>query len=143
MGQNTSMKTFESKVIINRPIAEVYDFLSDLNNHQQLMPDNIIEWASTTDTANFNVQNMARLSLKVESRLENKEIKIVPAEKPPFDLELKWSLAPVNNNTEVLFTIAADLNMMMKMLASGPLQKLADHETQNLTSILTYTQNNR
>ena len=137
------MKTFESKVIINKPIAEVYDFLSDLNNHQQLMPDNIIEWASTTDTANFNVQNMARLSLKVESRLENKEIKIVPAEKPPFDLELKWSLAPVNNNTEVLFTIAADLNMMMKMLASGPLQKLADHETQNLTSILTYTQNNR
>jgi len=143
VGKNTSMKTFESKVIINKPIAEVYDFLSDLNNHQQLMPDNIIEWASTTDTANFNVQNMARLSLKVESRLENKEIKIVPAEKPPFDLELKWSLAPVNNNTEVLFTIAADLNMMMKMLASGPLQKLADHETQNLTSILTYTQNNR
>jgi len=104
------------------------------------MPDNILDWQSTTDTASFNVQNMAKLSLKIANRTENSEIKIVPAEKPPFDLELRWELTPVNNNTQASFTISANLNMMMKMLASGPLQKLADHETQTLTSILTLTQ---
>ena len=134
------MKIFESKTTINRPVKDVYQFLSDLNNHQQLMPENILDWTSTPDEASFNVQNMAKLSLKVESRIENSEIRIVPAEKPPFDLELKWSLSSVSDHTDVVFTIAADLNMMMKMLASGPLQKLADHETQNLRSILTYTQ---
>jgi carbon monoxide dehydrogenase subunit G len=127
------MKTFESKTTINRPVNEVYGFLADLNNHQQLMPENVKNWTSTSDTASFNVE-MAKLSLKVESRVENREIKIIPAEKPPFDLELKWVLAPDGDRTDVIYTISADLNMMMKMMVSGPLQKLVDHETRTLAS---------
>jgi hypothetical protein len=100
------------------------------------MPENIVDWSSTADTASFNVQNMAKLSLKVKSRTENIAIVITPAEKPPFELELKWELASAGNQAEVVYTVSADLNMMMKMLASGPLQKLADHETQTLEKIL-------
>jgi carbon monoxide dehydrogenase subunit G len=133
--QLNCMTIFESKANINKPVNEVYQFLADMNNHQQLMPDNILDWVSTTDEARFNIQNMAKLTLKIDSRIENAEIKIIPFEKPPFDLELKWLLADAGTHTEVVFTIAADLNMMMKMLASGPLQKLADHETQRLTEV--------
>ncbi|MDP9081185.1 MAG: SRPBCC family protein [Bacteroidota bacterium] len=133
------MSTFESKVTIPKPIGEVYNFLADMNNHQQLMPENIQDWVSTYDTASFNIQNMARLSLVVDSREINIEIKIIPSEKPPFNLELKWSLSSKDDQTEILFTIFADLNMMLKMLASGPLQKLADHETSTLVSIFSKT----
>lgn len=129
------MTIFESKTTINKPVNEVYQFLADMNNHQQLMPDNILDWTSTMDEARFNIQNMAKLALKVNNRIKNNEVKIVPFEKPPFDLELKWLLADAGTDTEVIFTIAADLNMMMKMLASGPLQKLADHETQRLNEV--------
>jgi carbon monoxide dehydrogenase subunit G len=129
------MTLFESKVSINRPIDEVYQFLADMNNHQQLMPENIQGWSSTVDEARFNIQNMASLAIKIENRVSNSEVKITPFEKPPFDLELKWVLNWVNNTTEVTLSITADLNMMMKMLASGPLQKLTDHETQRLTEI--------
>jgi len=130
------MTTFQSTVTINQPVNKVYQFLSDFNNHQQLMPDSITDWASTVDEASFNVQNMLKLSLKIESRILNQEIKIVPAEKPPFDLELKWILSSNDDHTGVTFIIIADLNIMMKMMASGPLQKLADHETQSLISLL-------
>jgi len=129
------MTTFQSKAIINKSLHEVYQFLADMNNHQQLMPDNIVDWSSSVDEARFNIQNMAAIALKIESRVENSEIKIVSFEKPPFRLELKWVFAVVDNATEVIFTISADLSMMMKMLASGPLQKLADHETQSLVTI--------
>ncbi len=129
------MTIFESKVNIVKPVSEIYNFLADLNNHKQLMPEEVRDWSSTYDTASFNIQNMAKLSLAAESRVENLEIKITPAEKPPFNLELRWNLFEDNTGTEVLFTIAADLNMMMKILASGPLQKLADHETSNLVKI--------
>lgn len=128
------MTIFESKVTINQPVNKIYTFLADLNNHQVLMPDNIQEWTSTYDTAKFSIPNMTKLSLQVETREENREIKIVPAEKPPFNLELKWVLNEDDNNTNVTLIISAELNMMMKMLASGPLQKLADHETQTLVS---------
>jgi hypothetical protein len=129
------MTLFESKVIINKPINDIYGFLADMNNHQQLMPENIQAWSSTVDEARFNIQNMASLAIKIENRITNSEIKITPFEKPPFDLELKWVLNSVTAATEVTFSIIADLNMMMKMLASGPLQKLTDHETQSLIKI--------
>jgi carbon monoxide dehydrogenase subunit G len=130
------MKTFQSKITIDRPVSQVYSFLTDLNNHRQLMPDNITDWVSTNDTAGFNVQNMAKLNLKAESRITDKLVTIIPSEKPPFDLELKWELFSADDHTGVVYTISADLNMMMKMLASGPLQKLADHETQTLKNLL-------
>jgi len=130
------MTTFQSKITINRPVSDVYNFLADLNNHQQLMPDNIYNWESTPDTATFSIKNMAKLGVKVATRLENKQIIIVPAVDAPFAVEMKWELSSAANGTGVLYTVSADLNMMMKMLASGPLQKLVDHQTQSLGSIL-------
>jgi hypothetical protein len=129
------MSVFESTVTVNKPVNQVYLFLADMNNHRQLMPDNITDWASTADVASFNIENITKLSLKIEERITNREIRIIPAEKAPFDMELKWVLSPVGDKTEAEFTINADLNMLMKMMASGPLQKLADQETANLANL--------
>jgi carbon monoxide dehydrogenase subunit G len=131
------MSTFQSKVIINKPVSDVYRFLSDFNNHQQLMPDEVQNWSSTYDEASFDVQNKLKLSLKIESRIEDSRIKIIPTVKPPFDVELNWTLSPNSTGTDITFTITADLNMMMKMMASGPLKKLADSQTQALVKALT------
>ena len=131
------MTVIKSTVDINQPVATVYTFLADLNNHEQLMPDNIYNWSSTEDEASFTIQNMAKLAIKISSRLENQELTAVPTEKPPFDVELKWTVSDNGKGgTTASHIISADLNMMMKMLASGPLQKLADHQTQRLSEIL-------
>lgn len=131
------MTTIQSKTTINKTPAEVYAFLADLNNHQQLMPENIYNWSSTNDEARFTIQNMAKLALKVSSRSENQEIVIVPSEEAPFPVELKWTLNDMGNGTtEAVHTISAELNMMMKMLASGPLQKLANHEATQLKAAI-------
>jgi carbon monoxide dehydrogenase subunit G len=131
------MTIIESKVIVNKPVGKVYAFLSDLNNHQQLMPENIYNWSSTEDEAKFTIQNMAKLALKVSSRKKDEEIIAIPSEEAPFAVELKWSVSDKGDGkTEALYTISAELNMMMKMLASGPLQKLVDHQTNALKKVL-------
>lgn len=130
------MTIIESTAVVNKPINGVYSFLADLNNHQQLMPDNIYNWSSTKDEARFTIQNMAKLALKISTLVGNKEISIISSEKAPFDVELKWTLTDKDSRTtEAKLTISADLNMMMKMLASGPLQKLADHQVAKLQTI--------
>ncbi len=130
---NTSIS---STVTLHKPIADVYTFLADLNNHQQLMPENIYNWSSTTDEAAFTIQNMAKLAIKVSSRIPNQEIVAIPSADAPFDLELKWELKDLGNDTtEATHTISAELNMMLKMLASGPLQQLADHQTAKLKAL--------
>ncbi|MFA4868210.1 MAG: SRPBCC family protein [Pedobacter sp.] len=131
------MTVIESTTDVNLPVEKVYAFLADMNNHQQLMPENIYNWSSTEDEASFTIQNMAKLAIKITSRVENKELIAVPTEKAPFDLELKWTVADNGKGgTTASHIISADLNMMMKMLASGPLQKLADHQTERLAEIL-------
>jgi len=100
------------------------------------MPDNIQNWVSTSDEANFDIQNMAKLSLKITERVEDKSIKIIATGKPPFDITLTWNLSVHGDGTSITFTIGAALNMMMKMMASGPLQKLADSQTQALAKAL-------
>ncbi len=126
------MAIFESKTLIAKSASEVFNFLEDLNNHQDLMPENIYNWTSTKDEARFTIQNMAKLALKIDSKIENKEIIIVPFEEAPIPLSLTWTLTEMGDQTEAKLSISAELNMMMKMLASGPLQKLADHQTQAL-----------
>jgi len=131
------MTIIESTVDINKPVAEVYAFLSNMNNHQRLMPENIYNWESTEDEARFTIQNMAKLAIKISNRVENQELTAIPTEKAPFEVELKWTVTDNDNGTTTAkHIITADLNMMMKMLASGPLQKLVDHQTERLKDLL-------
>lgn len=131
------MTTILHTTDINRGVNEVYAFLTDLNNHEQLMPDTIYNWSSTADEARFTIQNMAKLALKVDERIEDKLVKLVPSEKAPFEVTLRWEMEPVTASvTKATLIIDADLNMMMKMIASGPLQKLTDFQVNKLKEIL-------
>jgi hypothetical protein len=131
------MSIFENKVELNKPVGEVYAFLADFNNHQKLMPDNISDWSSTTDEAHFAVQSMGNLALKISNRIPNQTIIIVPSDKVPFNVDMRWVVADLGNNTtEAILTISAELNMMMKMMASGPLKKLVSYQTEALKRVL-------
>lgn len=126
------MTTIESKVIINAPIEQVYNFLEDCNNHEQLQPDNIYNWVSTKEEASFTIQNMAKLTLKIDKRIPNSEILLLPKGEAPFDVSIMWELNAVDSGTEATLTLKAELNMMLKMIASGPLQKLVDFQLSKL-----------
>lgn len=131
------MTNIENTVTVKQSVGQVYAYLADCNNHEALMPENIYNWSSTRDEARFTIQNMAKLALKVDQRKEDEEVVFIPSEKAPFDVTLRWTLASEDEqSTKATLRIEADLNMMMKMLASGPLQKLVDHQVSKLAEIL-------
>lgn len=131
------MTLIQNSTTLNKPIEDVYAYLSDLNNHEQLMPENIYNWSSTSDEARFTIKNMAKLALKVTQRVENKEIVCEPSEEAPFKVRLSWKLDQLSTQeTKATFVIEAELNMMMKMIASGPLQKLVDYQVSRLKEVL-------
>ncbi|WKK56905.1 SRPBCC family protein [Sphingobacterium sp. BN32] len=131
------MTVIQNSTLISKPVEEVYNFLADLNNHEQLMPENIYNWESTADEARFTIKNMAKLALRISQRIENKELVSVPSEEAPFAITLRWKVEPASETTTTAtFVIEAELNMMMKMMASGPLQKLVDHQVSKLKEIL-------
>src|SRR5690606_29094361 len=127
------MTIIQNSTVIAKPIDKVYAFLADLNNHEQLMPDNIQDWSSTADEARFTIKNMIKLALKVSQRIENREIVCLPSEEVPFAMKLSWKLEELSEQeTKATFAIEAEFNMMMRMMASGPLQKLVDYQVDKL-----------
>ena len=131
------MTVIQNQISIDRPVADVYAFLADCNNHEQLVPDRIDDWVATRDEARFTIRNMAKRALKVDRRTENSEVVFVPAEKAPFDVTLLWNVSPAGDAaTKAELVIEADLNMMMKMLALKPLQRLIDDQLEALKKTL-------
>jgi carbon monoxide dehydrogenase subunit G len=127
------MTIIEGKSIINAPIELVYNFLEDCNNHEQLQPENIYNWTSTKDEASFTIQNMAKFALKIDKRVSNSEILLLPKGDTPFDVSITWKLNELDSGSEVSLILKAELNMMLKMVASGPLKKLVDFQLLKLS----------
>ena len=124
------------KQSIQKPLSEVFTFLANANNHKVLMPENIYNWSSTEDECKFTIQNMAKLELKISERdAANGKIVIIPSVPAPFDLNIVWSIAVINENScEAQMTINADLNPFIKMMAVAPLTKLVNHQVQALAT---------
>lgn len=131
------MTTIESnEVSIRKPVAEVFAYISNLNNHQALMPDSIYNWSSTEDECKFTIQNMAKLELKVTAREPNTKLLIEPKSEAPFPLSLQWTLTETAEGTSARMLINADMNPFIKMMAVGPLTKLVNFQAEKLKEIL-------
>ena len=68
----------------NSSQENLFNFLSDLNNFEVLMPEDKIEkWTSDEGQCEFTIKGMARIGLKKESSVPNDLIKISSFGKVP------------------------------------------------------------
>jgi carbon monoxide dehydrogenase subunit G len=110
------------KTEIKKSAEEVYKFLSNFNNFQKLMPEQVTNWQSTEDTCSFTIAGMATLGMKIVEKKPNTLVKVSRDGKAPFDFTLECLLKEKNpNESEVQLAFDADLNPMMKMMAVKPL----------------------
>lgn len=122
------MTRIESNIAeINNSPEKVYSFLSDLNNLEKLMPEQVINWKSTEDTCSFTIKGMTDLSMKISEKTPFSKVEIVPGEKAPFNFSLIINLQnPKENLCVAQIIFDAELNAMMEMLARKPLQNFVN-----------------
>jgi len=110
------------KTEVKKSAEEVYNFLSNFNNFEKLMPEQVTNWQSTDDTCSFTISGMASLGMKIVEKTPNTIIKVARDGKAPFDFTLECLLKEKNpNESEVQLAFDADLNPMLKMMAVKPL----------------------
>jgi len=117
------------KTKINCPIGKIYGFVSDFNNFQKLMPDQVTNWQSTSDSCSFNISGMGTMALRFKEKFPETKIVIVPETgiKIPFTFELICSLKPVSDEIiEAEFVFDHQMPAMISMMASRPLQNMVD-----------------
>lgn len=109
------------KTVVEKPADAIFNFLTNFNNFQKLMPEQVTNWQSTEDTCSFTISGMASLGMKIVEKYPNTLIKIAKDGKAPFDFTLDIQLKDLGTSSEVQIAFNAELNPMLKMMAVKPL----------------------
>jgi carbon monoxide dehydrogenase subunit G len=112
---------------IHLPTGELYAHITDLRNFESLMPEQVIDWSATEDSCTFTIKNLSTIDMMIDQRIPGEKVVLVSGSKSPVEFKLTCRLASMAENiTRASISIEADLNPMLKMMASRPLQNLAD-----------------
>lgn len=121
------MASYKSdKITINRSQEELFTFLSDFNNFEKLMPEQVTNWKSTNENCSFTIQGMADLAMKMGKRIEFSKVSYISDGEKPFAFDLNTHFNTVDEKTEAQIILNADLSPMLKMMASRPLQNFVN-----------------
>lgn len=107
---------------------QIYNFISNFNNFKQFIPeDKIKDFKATEDTCSFSVPTIGIVGLKMLEKTPFTTIKVsgdgMANQQFSFWVQLK---KVEDDDTRIKFTITADMNPMVKMMASKPLQNFLD-----------------
>ena len=129
-------KLESKKVEITKPAQDLYAFLKDMNNFQQLLPEGrISEWKSDGTSCSFKVQGAATIGLMLDGGTPPSLLKLKATERSPFPFTLDVYLNEDSGCTTIHQEFNADLNPFIKMMVEKPLQNLFDHIADRMKAI--------
>ncbi len=128
-------KIESKKVVVNSSQQEVYEFLSDMNNYELLLPKkNISDWKSDEKTCSFKIQKTYKLVLEHVGGSEYNQVNIKSGEGSPFKFTLDVNLAE-GDATEAQLICNADINPFLKMMVQKPLNNLFDYMADRIATV--------
>ena len=118
---------FKSNWVKNkRSEKDLFEYIGDMNNMPPILPEQVVDIKADNDNLAFTIQGMGSVALRVKERKPNEFIQLVPEGKVPFQFVLNVHIRNNEQRTECCFEIDANLNPLMQMMASRPLQNLVN-----------------
>ena len=123
------MATIESKKVeVNASPTEVFQFVHDLRNLKELLPqDKISEWEGHEDRCSFKVAGAYKIGLEHKSAEEPTSIVLKASEGSPIDFDLHIALDQLDGGTAASMVSNLNVNPFMKMMVEKPLKSLFDY----------------
>ena len=123
------MKIESEKVIVNASSKEVFDFLSETKNIEELLPlDNIKEFKSSEKECSFKVQGGITITLIQDELVPTNAIKMKSGEKSPFPFNLTIHMeGHAENQTLGFINFEGEVNPFLKMMVQKPLSNLFNY----------------
>ncbi|TND09972.1 MAG: hypothetical protein FD123_654 [Bacteroidetes bacterium] len=118
------MAKIESDIVeTGKPAEKMHGFLSNFNNFESLMPEQITNWQSTEDKCTFTIKGMATIGMRIAEKTPHSKIHIVSDGKVPFEFTLDVLLTEIDaNNCKGQLLMNADVNPFMAAMVTGPLR---------------------
>ncbi len=125
------MNLESKKTIIHKSQKAYFEFLTDLNNFEQLMPENTDKFEVDGESFIFSLKGMPEIRLVLKEKQAFDKI-ILSAASSKLDFSLTATINELTENScesQLLFN--GDFNPMMAMMVKGPLQKFIDTLSEN------------
>ncbi len=115
---------------------EVYNFLTDLQNFEKLMPESIDKFEILDeDTFLFALSGMPQIVLKRKEQIPHEKVVLGAAsDKLPFTLSALIEEKDAGTS-EVILSFEGEFNAMMAMMIKGPITNFIGTLSENLTKI--------
>jgi len=114
------------KVTVQKSSGELFEYLSKMENFEQIMPENIEKFEAKEDTFIFALKGMPEIKLKLqEQETPNKIVLGSVSDKFPFTLTANIDeKSETSSDVQLLFD--GKFNPMVAMMVKKPLQKFID-----------------
>ena len=124
------------KRTISKGDAEVFEFLTDFNNFEQLMPDSVAKFELLgEDSFVFALKGMPEIVLKRKEQTPNSQVILGAAsDKLPFQLQIDINSVD-ENQSEVQWSFEGEFNAMMAMMIKAPITNFMNTLSENLANI--------
>ena len=122
-------------VTVKKSSKDLFDFLTKLENFEQLMPENTQKFEVDGDSFIFGLKGMPEIRLVMKDKTKYSNVTLGAASsKLPFTL-----VADINevseNESEVTLKFDGEFNAMMAMMVKAPLTKFIGTLTENLAKL--------
>ena len=123
------------KVTVQKCAEELFNFLSDVQNFEQIMPQNTDKFVAGENTFLFALKGMPEIRLNLQQKEPNSKI-VLGSASDKFPFSLTGSIAETSDNTsEIQLTFEGSFNPMMAMMIKGPLQKFINTLSENIEKL--------
>ncbi|TMM56086.1 SRPBCC family protein [Maribacter algarum] len=122
--------------IINKSTKEVFEFLTDLKNFEQLMPENIDKFEVINENRFlFALKGMPEIVLERKKQTEFSQLILGAAsEKLPFTLKADIKSLE-ETKSEVVLSFTGEFNAMMAMMIKSPITNFMGTLSGNLAKV--------
>jgi len=130
------MEIKSKKVTVHKSADELCEYLCDVVNFEQLMPENISKFeVIRKDAFVFALKGMPEIELEVKEVVApNKVVLGAIGDKIPFRLESNITdLSESSSEVELIFS--GDFNPMMSMMIKGPITKFLETLSSNMEKL--------
>ena len=125
------------QVTLDKSSEETFNFLSDVKNFENLMPDNISKFeVLENDKFLFALKGMPEIILKKKEATPNSKI-VLGAAGGKLDFSLTGNITQIDNaKTNVQLTFEGEFNAMMGMMIKGPISKFIETLVTNMKTAI-------
>lgn len=124
------------KVNVNKSQQELFTFLSDVENYEQIMPESKEKFeVKSPDTFAFALKGMPEIWLQIKEKKEPSLI-VLGSTSDKFDFSMDVVIEDAGNDksqAQLFFT--GKFNAMMAMMVKGPLNKFIGSLAENISKL--------